>query len=87
MLQSLIDGLAESNDMADIHLAIQGKVSEVSSQMAAWKSQTYHKGIIGIKEAKKAEEGFNKSQKPWAKKFDDSKLPICLFPFVLVSNL
>ena len=73
VLQSLLGGLAESNDIADIHLAVQGKLSEVSSQLLQWKSETYHKGIIGIKESKKAEEGFSKGQKPWAKKFDDCK--------------
>ena len=59
--------------MADVHFALHGKISEVSSQVLKWKADTYHKGIIGIKEVKKAEEGFSKAQKPWAKKFDDSR--------------
>ena len=67
-----MQGLSESNEIADVHLAIHGKISEVSSQVLKWKAETYHRGIIGIKEAKKAEEGFSKAQKPWAKKFDDS---------------
>ncbi|XP_065070318.1 protein kinase C and casein kinase substrate in neurons protein 1-like [Rhopilema esculentum] len=57
--------------MADIHLAIQGKVFEVSQQIQVWKAESYHKGIIGLKETKKVDEGFIKAQKPWAKKYED----------------
>jgi len=70
--QSLLKGLSESDEVADMHLAVCGKISEVSSQVLKWKADTYHRGIIGIKEAKKAEERFSKAQKPWAKKYSDT---------------
>ncbi|XP_065057789.1 protein kinase C and casein kinase substrate in neurons protein 2-like [Rhopilema esculentum] len=71
VLQSVVNGLQESEEMADIHLAIQGKVFEVSQQIQVWKAESYHKGIIGLKETKKVDEGFIKAQKPWAKKYED----------------
>ena len=63
-----------------MHLCVQGKVSEVSHQIQNWKAESYHKGIMGLKETKKAEEGFSKAQKPWAKKHDDSKFDFFSMP-------
>ncbi len=66
-------GLNESEEIAELHLAMQGKVAEVSNQVQEWRNENYHKNIMGLKEAKKSEEGFGKAQKPWAKKYYDSE--------------
>lgn len=62
-------GLQESVKIADMHMEISQRISdEVIEGMQAWKNTHYHKSIVHLKEAKRAEEGFSASQKPWAKK-------------------
>eukprot|EP00794_Sanderia_malayensis_P000137 gene137-749_t len=71
LLHSVRSGISESNGVAEIHLAMQGKVAEVSTNIQNWRAENYHKGIMGLKEAKKSDEGFAKGQKPWAKRYND----------------
>lgn len=62
-------GLQESVKIADLHMGISQRISdEVVEGMQAWKGTHYHRSIVHLKEAKRAEEGFSASQKPWAKK-------------------
>lgn len=58
----------EASRQADIHEEICKKVKDIAKKMAEWRAQHYHKAISGQwKEAKRADEGFNRAQKPWSK--------------------
>ena len=74
LLGALKDGLEESTEIANVHVAVQSKLFETVQHIQDWKSDSYHKGIMGWKETKKCDEGFSKAHKPWLKKYDDSKL-------------
>eukprot|EP01137_Pigoraptor_chileana_P029954 Opistho-2@15902 len=60
--------LTEAESIAEIHFAVsQRVVSEVEANINNWKSEKFHKSILHFKEVRKAEEGFEKAQKAWAK--------------------
>lgn len=62
----------EAARLASIHEECQKKLEEVSRNVSEWKSDRYHKSLAGgrWKETKKAEESFQKAQKPWARRLD-----------------
>lgn len=61
----------ESARLAELHSECHKMMEELSKTVSEWRSQHYHKVIGGRwKETKKAEEGFQKAQKPWEKNFD-----------------
>lgn len=58
----------EASRQADIHDEISKKVKDIAKRVVEWRSQHYHKAISGQwKETKRADDGFNKAQKPWSK--------------------
>ncbi len=57
--------------VAEVHTSCQKKLDELIKTVAEWRTDHYHKSIGGkLKESKKADEGFQKAQKPWEKNFD-----------------
>ena len=57
--------------VADVHENYHKKLNDLLKTISEWRSDYYHKSISGrLKESKKAEEGFQKAQKPWEKHFD-----------------
>ena len=57
--------------VAEVHTACQKQLDELLKNIAEWRTDHYHKSIGGrLKEGKKADEGFQKAQKPWEKNFD-----------------
>ena len=61
--------LKEAQRIADCHLDCQKRIEEqVIPSVHGWKSENYHKSLLHWKETRKAEENFQKAQKPWEKK-------------------
>lgn len=62
--------LSEADRIADIHLSVKDRlVNEVQAEIKQWKSDNYHKPMVGpYKETKALEDEFRKAQKPWAKR-------------------
>jgi hypothetical protein len=54
--------LHEADSIADIHLAIKDKLlNDVQAEIKRWKSENYHKGMLGqCKESKTLEDEFKK---------------------------
>ena len=72
--QSWLQVCSEADHVAQIHLEIQERlIKSVQESVASWKTANYQKAIFNWKQTKKAEEGFAKAQKPWAKKFNTGK--------------
>ena len=58
----------EAVKLADVHMEIQRKLQdEIIESVQTWKSQKFHKSLMHLKETKKADDGFGRAQKPWAK--------------------
>lgn len=64
----------EGEHLADIHFELKEKlINEVYQRVNQWKKDHYHKSLMSYKEVKNAEEGFNKAQKPWARRLDEGQ--------------
>ena len=65
--------LKEATRMSETYVDIHRKIlNDIIESVNAWKSQNYHRSMLHFKECKKVEDGFFKSQKPWAKKLGKS---------------
>ena len=61
--------LKEAHRIAECHLDCQRRIEEqVIPTVNGWKGENYHKSLLHWKETRKAEENFQKAQKPWEKK-------------------
>ena len=61
--------LVESERLASMHLRMrENLMSQVHASIAQWKMDHYHKSFFSWKETKTAEDGFEKSQRPWTKR-------------------
>ncbi|KAM6977199.1 protein kinase C and casein kinase substrate in neurons protein 1a isoform 1-T2 [Aplochiton taeniatus] len=62
--------MTEAEKVSELHQEVKnGLLNEDVEKVKNWQKEAYHKQMIGgFKEAKEAEEGFKKAQKPWAKK-------------------
>lgn len=59
--------LEEAGSLADIHSGVrQGLEEYVIENIKLWSKESYHKGLVFVKEKKDVEESFKKIQKPWA---------------------
>lgn len=70
--------------MSELHQDVKNNLmNEDVEKVKNWQKEAYHKQMIGgFKEAKEAEEGFKKAQKPWAKKLKEVRTldhPHCLW--------
>ncbi|KAL5252556.1 hypothetical protein ACHWQZ_G015364 [Mnemiopsis leidyi] len=60
----------EANETADIHLDIRQKLTGSSLEsIKHWKNSNYQKTFVKWKQTAAAQEGFDKVQRPWAKRF------------------
>ena len=69
----------EAARLASIHEECQKKLDDITRRLSDWKSDHYHKSLGSWKETKKAEEGFHKAQKPWARCLDKNNKAKKLF--------
>ena len=61
--------LAEAEGIADLHAERSSRlVSECCAGVASYKRDHFHKSVLHFKECKAAEDGFERAQKPWAKR-------------------
>ena len=61
--------LKEAHRIAECHLDCQRRIEEeVVPAVNSWKGENYHKSLLHWKETRKAEENFQKAQKPWEKR-------------------
>ena len=59
----------EAERLAEIHFQMKEQLlSQVSAAVHQWKVEHYHKHFFNFKETKSAEDGFEKAQRPWAKR-------------------
>lgn len=57
--------------VAEVHTECQRKLEELLKTVSEWRNDHYQKSIGGkLKGSKKAEDGFQKAQKPWERHFD-----------------
>ncbi len=65
--------MTEAEKVSELHQDVKNNlVNEDVEKVKNWQKEAYHKQMIGgFKEAKEAEEGFKKAQKPWAKKLKE----------------
>lgn len=60
----------EANETADIHLDVRQKLTGSSLEsIKHWKNSNYQKTFVKWKQTAAAQEGFEKVQRPWAKRF------------------
>ena len=69
--------MTEADKVSELHQEVKnGLVNEDVEKVKNWQKEAYHKQMIGgFKEAKEADEGFKKAQKPWAKKLKEVRGP------------
>eukprot|EP00118_Oscarella_pearsei_P025420 m.308153 g.308153 ORF g.308153 m.308153 type:complete len:452 (+) comp43463_c0_seq1:212-1567(+) len=61
--------MSEAEQLSDIHTNMKEQlISQVAPSVQQWKADHYHKHFFHFKEMKAAEEGFDKAQRPWAKR-------------------
>lgn len=72
--------MTEAEKVSELHQDVKNNlVNEDVEKVKNWQKEAYHKQMIGgFKEAKEAEEGFKKAQKPWAKKLKEVRQ--CFIP-------
>ena len=58
----------EAETVGNIHKEMSDALQNIAEDVHSWKSENYHKALMHFKQAKKAEDGFFKAQKPWAKR-------------------
>uniref|UniRef100_A0A3P8YTK2 Protein kinase C and casein kinase substrate in neurons protein 1 n=1 Tax=Esox lucius TaxID=8010 RepID=A0A3P8YTK2_ESOLU len=65
--------MTEAEKVSELHQEVKnGLLNEDLEKVKNWQKEAYHKQMIGgFKEAKEADEGFKKAQKPWAKKLKE----------------
>ncbi|XP_061582858.1 protein kinase C and casein kinase substrate in neurons protein 1 isoform X2 [Cololabis saira] len=65
--------MTEAEKVSELHQDVRNNlVNEDFEKVKNWQKDSYHKQMMGgFKEAKEAEEGFKKAQKPWAKKLKE----------------
>lgn len=65
--------MTEAERVSELHQDVKNNlVNDDVERVKNWQKEAYHKQIIGgFKEAKEADEGFKKAQKPWAKKLKE----------------
>ena len=65
--------MTEAEKVSELHQDVKNNLlNEDIEKVKNWQKEAYHKQMIGgFKEAKEAEEGFKKAQKPWAKKLKE----------------
>ncbi|KAK1801959.1 hypothetical protein P4O66_022586, partial [Electrophorus voltai] len=65
--------MTEADKVSELHQEVKnGLLNEDVEKVKNWQKDAYHKQMMGgFKEAKEAEEGFKKAQKPWAKKLKE----------------
>ncbi|KAG7266826.1 hypothetical protein CRUP_026244 [Coryphaenoides rupestris] len=65
--------MTEAEKVSELHQEVKnGLMNEDVEKVKNWQKEAYHKQMIGgFKEAKEADEGFKKAQKPWAKKLKE----------------
>ncbi|CAG04036.1 unnamed protein product [Tetraodon nigroviridis] len=65
--------MTEAEKVSELHQEVKnGLLNDDVEKVKNWQKEAYHKQMIGgFKEAKEAEEGFKKAQKPWAKKMKE----------------
>lgn len=65
--------MTEAEKVSELHQDVKNNLlNEDVEKVKNWQKEAYHKQMIGgFKEAKEAEEGFKKAQKPWAKKLKE----------------
>lgn len=65
--------MTEAEKASELHQEVKNNLlNEDTEKVKNWQKEAYHKQMIGgFKEAKEAEEGFKKAQKPWAKKLKE----------------
>ena len=65
--------MTEAEKVSELHQDVKNNlVNDDVEKVKNWQKEAYHKQMIGgFKEAKEAEEGFKKAQKPWAKKLKE----------------
>lgn len=77
--------MTEADKVSELHQEVKnGLLNEDVEKVKNWQKDSYHKQMMGgFKEAKEAEEGFKKAQKPWAKKLKEVRtrtlLHICVY--------
>lgn len=71
--------MTEAERVSELHQDVKNNlVNEDVEKVRNWQKEAYHKQMIGgFKEAKEAEEGFKKAQKPWAKKLKEVRAITC----------
>ncbi|NXA39558.1 PACN1 protein, partial [Eudromia elegans] len=65
--------MTEADKVSELHQEVKNSLlNEDFEKVKNWQKDAYHKQIMGgFKEAKEAEDGFRKAQKPWAKKLKE----------------
>lgn len=65
--------MTEAEKVSELHQDVKNNLmNEDVEKVKNWQKEAYHKQMIGgFKEAKEADEGFKKAQKPWAKKLKE----------------
>jgi len=57
----LMGSLNEAESLAEVHLSIRDKLTEVQAELKKWKNEAYKKQMVGgCKEAKSFEDDFKK---------------------------
>lgn len=69
--------MTEAEKVSELHQDVKNNLlNDDVEKVKNWQKEAYHKQMIGgFKEAKEAEEGFKKAQKPWAKKLKEVRAP------------
>ncbi|KAK9404460.1 protein kinase C and casein kinase substrate in neurons protein 1 [Crotalus adamanteus] len=65
--------MTEADKVSELHQEVKNSLlNDDFEKVKNWQKEAFHKQIIGgFKEAREAEDGFRKAQKPWAKKMKE----------------
>lgn len=81
--------LNSAERLGDIHAEHKEKITnDILPQIVQWKKDHYHKSMLSWRETKTAEDGFERAQKPWAKRLGKvrSFLIVCCDITVVVQS-
>lgn len=72
--------MTEADKVSELHQEVKNSLlNDDFEKVKNWQKDAYHKQIMGgFKEAKEAEDGFRKAQKPWAKKLKEVREAQCV---------